>query len=222
MKSNQKTVTRNDSKEEPVKKEPAVATEDVKPVQETKQEDVKEAESVSEVDMNQVSVVESGSLMAKVILPAIVGAIAGAITATAVLFVFNLKKPVMKNTSEQAISQEPTSASVPTATPTPETVDLTLFDITVHNGSGVGGTAGKVEKFLKDKGFSVLEIGNADASTYKKTVIKAKEKVPKSFIDKLKESLSENYVLDETTTLEDKFDSDILIIVGSDTPKTAE
>ncbi len=221
MKSNQKTVTRNNSKEEPIQKEPAVVTEDVESSQETKHEDVKEAESVSEVDMSQVSVVESGSLMAKVILPAIVGAIAGAITATAVLFVFNLKTPVMNNAAPQVSSQVPTF-SVPTATPTPETVDLTLFDITVHNGSGIGGTAGKVEKFLKDKGFSVLEIGNADASTYKKTVIKAKEKVAKAFLNKLKDTLSKDYVLDEMATLEDKFDTDLLIIVGSDTPKTGE
>lgn len=111
------------------------------------------------------------------------------------------------------ISQSPTE--IPT--PTVEEVDLSEYEIEILNGSGVEGEAGRQQTNLEDEGFTVSSIGNAEESDYTKTLIQAKEEVDKEFLDKLKEVLEKSFVVDETEILEEEAESDVIVIIGSET-----
>jgi len=100
--------------------------------------------------------------------------------------------------------------------PTPEKIDLSKYSITVLNGSGIKGEAAKVKDMLEEEGFSVVSVGNADASDYEKTILKAKEGVEAGFLDKLKSALSKSYVLASTQTLEKNDEDEIVVIIGSE------
>lgn len=184
----------------------------------TKEAETKEdtEELKEEIPMAQVQVQESNSSLVKSIILVIVGVVVGAITATAIIVVYNrmLLKPKITPPVVENISPSPQAEQIAT-TSGKLTEDLTFYDLKILNGSGKGGEAGKTEIFLKGKGYSVLEIGNADKSDYKKTVIKAKVKVKSEFIDSLKKVLAEQYELDDVQTLDDKEQTDVVVIVGS-------
>lgn len=121
------------------------------------------------------------------------------------------------NKQEQANTPKPTKAVK--TTPTPEEVDLAAYSIDVQNGSGIAGAAAKAKTLLVGKDFNVASTGNADSSDYAKTIIKAKDAVPSAYIDALKEALSPSYDLDTVETLADSENSDVVIIIGSQTPQ---
>ena len=52
--------------------------------------------------------------------------------------------------------------------------DRGKISITIENGSGVEGTAGKASDFLKEKGYNVAKTQNADNYKYEGTTIKVK------------------------------------------------
>lgn len=177
-----------------------------------------ETENEENIPVAEVKVEEGNSSLVKSIILVIIGIFVGALTATAIIVLYKKMSEV-----KPTISQPPATVSVSPAE-SPEkpasdsgkiTDDLALYDIKVLNGSGKGGEAGRTEKLLKDKGYSVLEIGNADKSDYKKTLIQAKKKVPQTFLDNLKKVLAEEFDLDTVGTLDDKEQTDIIIIVGS-------
>lgn len=106
----------------------------------------------------------------------------------------------------------------PTATPTPNEmpVDLTKYSISVLNGSGIRGLAAKVQNSLVADGFVVESVGNANRADYTETVISVKKDVPKGYITKLRESLSESYkVAKNTQTLDPTESVDVSVIIGS-------
>lgn len=110
----------------------------------------------------------------------------------------------------------PTPTPMPTPTPTPEEVDLSAYKIKVENGSGIAGEAAKLQKALEDENFTVSDIGNADKSTYTKTVIQVKNGTNTQFLTKLKEALKKTYdVDDQTVTLPDSESVDAVVIIGS-------
>lgn len=121
-----------------------------------------------------------------------------------------------KKVAEQA-SAKPTSVPSPTS----KQIDLSAYSIAVLNGSGLPGQAAAVKKILEDTGFTVATIDNADKSDYQKTTIQAKKSVSSDFTQKLKDSLSKTYRVDETITpLESTATSDIVVTVGKE--KTSE
>lgn len=62
-------------------------------------------------------------------------------------------------------------AVVATPTPTPELRRVTKSTrIQVLNASGVSGTAGRLKKYLGDRGYESVEVGNADESQAKNQV----------------------------------------------------
>ena len=114
-----------------------------------------------------------------IILLLVVGGVVG--------FVFMSKKDTTKETlSKDTVSAEPTSEPLPTE----EEVDLKSAKIMVINGTEVAGEAGKLKTALTEAGFDVTAIGNADKTTYTKSIIQAKSKVSAGFIAKLKEEVS--------------------------------
>lgn len=88
------------------------------------------------------------------------------------------------------------------------------ISISVENGSGIEGAAGKASDFLKEKGYNVISTGNAKNYNYKGVTIKVKNST-KSYLELIKKDLSGKYtVTDSTSDLSQDFPSDALIIVG--------
>lgn len=115
-----------------------------------------------------------------------------------------------KATATPVLTKIPT----PSGTPSAE-IDFSKFSINILNGSGRFGEAARLESILKDNGFNVAEIGNADSSDYEKTEIHYKEKVPKEVILGLDKIINTLYDFSIETKLEEDDESDILIIVGT-------
>lgn len=67
----------------------------------------------------------------------------------------------------------PTPFATPTLTPTPTSSPLIRSDwsLEVLNGSGVSGLAKKIASELRDLGYPVVKVGNADQQTYQTTEI---------------------------------------------------
>lgn len=180
-------------------------------------------EGEEELHISEVRVEEKSSPGARIVIPVIIGFVVGAATATSILLYYNSRSSKVSPTPQPT----PTVMTTPSleekaATPSSSLTedDLSLYDIKILNGSGKAGEAGRLEKILKGYGFAVLEIGNADSSNYKKTLIKAKEKVSQNYLDKLQEKLEELFELDEIENLSDKEEVEVVIIVGS-LPKQA-
>lgn len=118
--------------------------------------------------------------------------------------------------SSESLSTD--TAPVPSATPTPEEVDLSAYSIEVLNGSGVAGVAGTEQQALETDGFSVENTGNAETQDFAETVVAVTSSVPDDFIKKLKDSLSERYVLaTDTESLASDSTYDVVVTVGSET-----
>ncbi len=170
--------------------------------------------SDSEGEEDEISVVQSDSLFSRSIAPILIGIVVGVITAGSIIFFYN-----SRNNLALGPTPTPTEAESPTPEPTstPSIIDdLTLYDITVLNGSGTSGEAAKIELLLEDKGFSVLDVGNAANSNFTYTIIQAKEGVPQTFIDKLKSILSETYTVEVNDILLNKGEeSDVIVTIGS-------
>lgn len=109
-----------------------------------------------------------------------------------------------------------TTAPVSNPTPTPQAnVDVSEFDVAIFNGSGIAGEAGKVKTLLTAADFNVVSTANAATYDYKETIIKAKSTVDAAVIEKIKDTLSKNYVIGESQTLAANSTTDIQIVVGS-------
>lgn len=122
------------------------------------------------------------------------------------------KKPVQK-TEQVTVTQVPTPAIFPT-------VSLTKYTIKVLNGSGTAGVAAKAKTLLTNAGFTVSGIDNADTSNFTKTIISIKATVDATYVQKLQDALSTNYLVSSVTTpLANSADSDVVVIIGSSTSK---
>ena len=115
-----------------------------------------------------------------------------------------------------------TAEMTPVATPLPtapeEKVDLTTLNVSVLNGSGKAGEAGKVKNLLVEGGFSEDKItsGNADSYDYDETSVSVKGGLSTKVMDAVKTSLSDVYALTASEDeLEESSSYDIVIIVGS-------
>ncbi len=107
-------------------------------------------------------------------------------------------------------------SAVATSTPKAEEVDLTKYSVSILNGSGIAGEAGKVQDLIEEAGFKVSGTGNATSYDYTKTVIQAKSDVDKDFLSKLSETLGKNYSVEtKVEELEDSSKDSVVIIVGS-------
>lgn len=95
-----------------------------------------------------------------------------------------------------------------------QNLDRSKISISIENGSGLEGTAGKASDFLKGKGYNIVSNANADNYNYKGTTIKVKNST-NAYLDLLKKDLSEKYAIDNTSSdLSQDFTADALVIIG--------
>ncbi|MBN1168368.1 LytR C-terminal domain-containing protein [Candidatus Woesebacteria bacterium] len=158
-----------------------------------------------------------------IIIVVIIMLIAGAIGGGFYYYKTNMDvQPEPEDNTNQIVVRD-VDEPEPTATPTPEVeevVDLTEFSVSVLNGSGVPGEAGKVNDMLVEAGFNEADTGNAESYDYGSTQISLKESVPESVFDTISAALSESYdVSSVPAELDDDSTYDIIVIVGSDEPE---
>lgn len=99
-----------------------------------------------------------------------------------------------------------------TPDPTEEPVDISLFSVTILNGSGIAGEAGRIKTLLEDGGFTVSKTGNADRYDYEETIVYTNKDIPKQVTEKLQKLIGEFSVV--TDELYDGEDATIVVIVG--------
>lgn len=93
-------------------------------------------------------------------------------------------------------------------------LDRNKLSVTVQNGSGTEGAAGKAGDMLKEFGYNVFSTGNADNYNYQGVTIKVK-KEKGNFLDLLKKDLAKDYtVTSATSDLPSSSPTDAVIIIG--------
>lgn len=126
------------------------------------------------------------------------------------------------STPEPTSSETPTPTTTSTPTPRPTTspvdktsgLDRSKLSVTVQNGSGTVGAAGKAADLLKSLGYDVIGTGNADSYDYTNVVIQVKAS-DASFLSLLKKDLGESYNIGtNSANLSSSFSSDALVIIG--------
>lgn len=123
------------------------------------------------------------------------------------------KEPAPTNETKKP-SPAPTKAPVK-KTLGSSTTDKSSLTVEVLNGSGEVGAASKVSAILKELGYNVVSIGNADSFDYIDTVIGVSEE-RKSFLDILKKDVSQSYTVSSTGTASPSASSDAVVIVGKE------
>jgi flagellar basal body-associated protein FliL len=125
---------------------------------------------------------------------------------------FNKEAETTSDEQEQVEAPDVTEAPEPT----PEDVDLSEFSVNILNGSGIAGEAGKVDALLTELSFKETDTGNADSYDYTTTIVSLKESVSDEVYNKIKEALTESYMIEKSDeTLEEDSAFDVKIIVGS-------
>jgi hypothetical protein len=152
---------------------------------------------------------KSPSIVLWIIIPGIflLGAILGGI-------VFYQKGVNSGVTETSAPVTEPASTPVVSASPS-ATIDLTKYTVTIFNGSGIAGEAGRAKTLLTDEGFKVGTTANAATYDYTKTIIKAKSTVEEAFVTALSKALGKNYSVDTTQTLSSTASDSVQVVIGS-------
>jgi hypothetical protein len=104
----------------------------------------------------------------------------------------------------------------PTAKPSPTpTIAPGSYKVSVLNGSGVIGAAGKVKSSLESSGFKVSGTGNAANYSFKNTVVQVKDSVPPAAVELLKKALKD-YVVEDGDALPASSTFDIVVTAGKE------
>ncbi len=146
-----------------------------------------------------------------IITALIVGFIAGGVYVY-VSGVSNSKNEEDIPTPTPGVITQQTSTPKPSPTPTP---NPGVYKVSVLNGSGVIGAAGKVKAAIEDSGFKVSGTGNASNYNFKNTVIQVKDSVPAQALDLLKKSLKD-YVVEDGNVLPASSTFDIVVTAGKE------
>lgn len=126
--------------------------------------------------------------------------------------------------SEVPLSTPTTPVSpTQTATPTPAAInpvdkatglDRSNLSVAVQNGSGIVGAASKMSDVLKNFGYHVVSVGNADNFSYQDITIVVKGSVSK-YLPLLKSDISKQFtVASASATLSASASADAVVIVG--------
>lgn len=123
-------------------------------------------------------------------------------------------------TEEPEASPTPEVTSTPTPKPTQNPVDKATgldrsdVSVAVQNGSGEKGVANQASDILKNLGYHILSIGNADNFEYENVVIQIKP-TKSAYLPLLKNDLDDSYTIGSTSaTLSASSSADALVIVG--------
>jgi hypothetical protein len=110
----------------------------------------------------------------------------------------------------------PLATPEPTASQTPVPKEsLSIYKVSVLNGSGKIGVAGVVKGLLEKGGFEVGSTGNANNFDFTDTVISTKDSVPTGVVDTAKILLSNDYSVKIGEPLLATSPNDIVVTVGS-------
>lgn len=93
-------------------------------------------------------------------------------------------------------------------------VDHGSFTITVRNGAGITGAAAQMSEQLQADGFNVVDVGNTDSPAYSETLIIYKDSAFEPAAQAVLQSLTNGRVVNGGDYY--TFDSDILVVLGSD------
>ena len=131
--------------------------------------------------------------------------------------------PVLKSLETIPEDNAENSILLPTNTPTPDptplpTVAIGSYAVQILNGNGRVGEARVISDELKAQGFNVTGTGNATRWDYDKTEIRGKESVPITVLEKVRDTLQDQYVIDIQANSTQTSGSDILIVLGRTTP----
>jgi hypothetical protein len=137
---------------------------------------------------------------------------------------FYFKDSIMNTFNEKAYNQQPVAGEEstgleviqPETTPVPtEEVDFSQYSVSVLNGSGVAGEAGKMKSSLEELEFKQISTGNASSQDYTATTISVKEGVPEAVFESIRELIKEDYavVMSEDRLNEDSA-FDVIMIIG--------
>ena len=145
-----------------------------------------------------------------IILPGILllGALLGGI--------FFYQKRISSTPSENTEPITEEVVATETASPTPKAeLDLAKFKISVLNGGGTPGEAGKAKTLLETAGFTVSSTANAKDYSFTKTIIGAKSTVDKGFLDALSTALGKTYVVGTNETIATSSADSVVVTIGS-------
>lgn len=118
-----------------------------------------------------------------------------------------------------AESPTPSPTDTPTPAPTINPVDKSTglnrskLSVTIQNGSGQAGAAGKAADILKGLGYNVVSTGNADNYDYLNVSIQVKA-ASSQFLALLKKDLASYTIGSNSADLSTGFSSDALVIIG--------
>jgi hypothetical protein len=126
----------------------------------------------------------------------------------------------VKSVEKSGEAPVPTVRATATPTPTPEVkeeeLDLSKYEISVLNGSGKIGEAGRAQDLLEAEDFVVVSTGNAASFDFEMTEIKAKKSVPEGAVALISDTLKEAYEVDsDLETLESGNKYDVVVTIGS-------
>jgi hypothetical protein len=126
---------------------------------------------------------------------------------------------ISESTSEPTpVVEEPTPTPNATEASNSAEIDYSKYSVSVLNGSGIVGEAGKAAALLDDFEFKSVDTGNAGSYDYTKTEVATKEDVPTALYDEIQTALEENYVITKADkSLDEEYAYDIEIIVGTET-----
>jgi len=110
-----------------------------------------------------------------------------------------------------SLTVTPTQAATPSAALSP-TSSPTAMSVSVLNGSGTVGAAGKVADALKNAGFTSVTTGNANAYNYTGLTVYVKDKANLATIQKDISSLDPSAKI--TASVDPTISSDVEVIVG--------
>ena len=119
----------------------------------------------------------------------------------------------LRSVEESIKKVAPVIQTVPT-TPAEEEIDISKYTITVLNGSGVAGSAGRAAEFLISKQFSVDDTGNAERSDYPTSVIRYKKEVPLIYRQKIEQELKMEYTVTQGPELDSGEKVEVVLIIG--------
>lgn len=144
----------------------------------------------------------------------------GDITPTPTEFIIPTDTPAPTSSETPTVTPKPTKTPTPTLKPSASSIDQASgldrkdLSVTVQNGSGEAGVAGKAADVLRNLGYNVAGTGNADNFNYSDVTIQVKSP-KKDFLALLKKDLSTNYTIGSATSdLSATSSSEALVIVG--------
>lgn len=95
-----------------------------------------------------------------------------------------------------------------------EAADPSSFTVEVQNGTGIPGLAAATADTLKEKGFNVGEVGNAEVQVYEETLVVYRDENGLSQAKSVIEALGIGRAVGNADYY--KFEGDVVVIIGSD------